>query len=248
MAQLLLVNPHKRGAKKRKKPMAKKRRTAAQKAATKKMIAANRRRNKPARRRSKSRAVTTTRRRRRRNPAPLMSTTRRRRRRSNPSGRGLMGLVKGTVMPAAVAGGGALATSVLMGYLPIPARFKTGPMKIAAKSLVSIGLGFALQSMGQKKLGEQMAMGGMTVAFYDGMRDIIQTRAPQIKLGDADDFDIYGEDDFPEIGYTSATPVFNGVGAIYNDGMGAIYNNGMGNAYDLYDGSMGGDYEEFDDF
>lgn len=176
--QALLVNPRRRS---------RKRRTAAQKRATAKMIAANRRRGKSPARRKK------TRRRRKSNPVGMYvsnprrrkrrSTTARRARRRNPSRRGMRGMINSLVMPAATAGAGALALDVLWGYVPVPVDIKTGPMRHFAKGLGAIALGWGVGKIANRRMGDTMAMGALTVIFHTAFRELTARYAPQVALG-----------------------------------------------------------------
>lgn len=177
--EVLLVNPRRRSGK---------RRTAAQKAATRKMIAANRRRSGGRKRRAPAR------RKRRSNPVGMyVSNPRRRRRRKltarrtrrrNPARRmTLRGTMNNLVIPAATAGAGALALDVLWGFVPIPATIKTGPMRHVAKGVGAIALGALVGMVGNKRMGDTMAMGALTVVFHTAFREMTAQYAPQIPLG-----------------------------------------------------------------
>lgn len=181
MPHVLIVNPiEEKGA----RIMAKKARSAAQKRATAKMIAANRR----ARRRSNpSTALTTTssssrKSKRRRSSGKV---TRYHRRRNPIGGRGGFALDKflsGTLMPAAVGGGAALALDVLLGVLPLPPALKTGLMRPVVRIGGSLGLGALAGMLGGRKLGEQIAAGALTVIAYDTLRSFMPRVLPNVPL------------------------------------------------------------------
>lgn len=181
MPQVLLINPSDRKG----STMAKSKRTPAQQRATRKMIAANKARAKSTRRVSrakpaKSRAmrsapehITIV------NPKPARRKARRshpitsaraasdagrklRYRRKNPVG----GFFSDTLIPSAVGGAGALTLDVLLGVLPIPAQFKTGPMAPVVKLAGAVGLGFLASKVAPKRVANQIAAGAITVTLY----------------------------------------------------------------------------------
>lgn len=169
MAQLMLVNPRRRRTtKRRRNPESRAQRSRAAKKGW-------------AHRRSTTR-------RRRRNPWPgdhagHVRAARKgwRRRRRNPI-RG--GIVKDMIMPSAVMAAGGVGLDALWGLLPIPTAISgNAGINALAKGAGAIGLGMALEAMGQKKTGELVAMGGLTVALYDAMRQAVTTFAPNLTLG-----------------------------------------------------------------
>lgn len=181
MPLVTIVNPSPRkGAKKM--ATRKKARTAKQKAATKKMIAANRARaraasrpaaKRPAKKRAAARKSTSAR------PAKKKASRRRTWKISSPraasrAGRTLryrrpnpIGFLSNTLMPAAVGGAGALAIDVAMGVLPLPANLKTGPFAPLVKVAGAVGLGMLAGKMVNRRVGEQLAVGALTVQFYN---------------------------------------------------------------------------------
>lgn len=106
----------------------------------------------------------------------------RRRRRSNPVG----GKVVDQVMNSAIGAGGALAVDVAMAKLPLPANLTTTPtMRAATQGVVSIGLGMLVSNFGKKrKLGQQLAEGGLTVALHSMGKGLI---GPSVGLSGMDD-------------------------------------------------------------
>lgn len=184
--------------------MARKKRTAAQKAATRRMIAANRAARKaPAKRRKNpmrvayaGRAPTGGARGRVRFRNPIGSRRMKsvRRRRNPIQTRGIMGLVR----QAAVAATGALALDAAWAYLPIPADWKIGALKHAAKGAGAIVLGMLAGKIVTKATAEKMTMGALTVILHDAARDVLATSVPGLKLDG--------------MGYYSAGQVVNGLG------------------------------------
>lgn len=153
MAELMLVNPRKRRAR-RKTTTRKARRVSAMPVAT------------PRRRRRATSTLT----RYRRNPI-------RRLRRG-----GMGGIVNNVLMPAATAAGGALALDVAWSYLPIPDNIKSGPLRYAAKGVGALALGFLAANFVKKETADRLALGAMTVVMHDAARDMMGRFMPQIPL------------------------------------------------------------------
>lgn len=196
MAEILLVNPRKRGSAKKRKtakrrnPVAKKRRTAAQKRATAKMIAANRRRSKGRRKNPVKRKTT------RRKRAPAVATRRRTRRRRNPAVN--MRSVQNQVMEAGTGALGAIGLGIIQGYLPIPANLKGGLVGTGVKALLAIGMGVVASKVKVVKpaTAAKLANGALTVVLYDALKTQIATFAPGLQMGayidDPDSLGYYG--------------------------------------------------------
>lgn len=87
------------------------------------------------------------------------------------------------VMPAAAIGLGAIGSELAMGYLPIPANFKTGVMRHLTKGAVSLAAGAALAQFVNRKVGEAFALGGLTIAFHDAFKDAIIQFMPNAQFG-----------------------------------------------------------------
>lgn len=113
-----------------------------------------------------------------RNPAP------RRRRRAS---RGLGGAVNfgKMLLPAIGIGAGAVGAEVIMGYLPIPANFKTGVLRHVTKGVVAVAAGMLIgKVLRQKKLGDYIALGGVVIAAHDALKEVINARMPSIPFGE----------------------------------------------------------------
>lgn len=203
MPQVWLVNPVEKPARKKRAArkaktgvvkMAKKRRTAAQRAATQKMIAANRSRRRPARksaaRKAPHRAATPAKRRSAlRRAAARRSALRRakrrvssaraaslagrvlRYRRKNPVG--FLGDFMAQLVPAAIGGAGALGVDVLMALVPLPDAIKTGPFRPVVRVGAAIALGMVAGMAKDKRFGNQVAAGALTVIAYDTMKGML---------------------------------------------------------------------------
>jgi len=195
MAEILLVNPRKRGSKKkrkkasstrrRKNPVRKKRRTAAQKRATAKMIAANRRRARGKTRRKnpvrkKRRKKTATKRRR----SPVRRRRRRVARRRNPALN--MRSIQNQLVEAGTGAVGALGLDVVQGYLPIPANLKGGLVGTGVKALLAIGMGVLASNVRivRPATAAKMANGALTVVLHDELKKQVQNFAPGIQMGE----------------------------------------------------------------
>ena len=117
--------------------------------------------------------------RRRRRRARRRSPARRRYRR-NPTT--MRGMINQLVIPAATAGAGALALDVLWGFVPIPDTIKTGPMRHVAKGLGAVVLGNLVGMMTNKRTGDTMAMGALTVVFHSAFREMTAQFMPNVPL------------------------------------------------------------------
>lgn len=144
MAQLMLINPAKRPAKRRKASPAQLRALAAGRR-KRSGLAAN---PAPRRRRSSLRAV---------------ARSTRRRVRRNPVG---MGGIMGSLMGAVQGAGGAVAVNAVYNLLPLPVALKTGVAASATKMALAVGLGMVAKPVLGRAAGK-MAEGAMTVAAYD---------------------------------------------------------------------------------
>jgi hypothetical protein len=82
---------------------------------------------------------------------------------------------------AAIGAAGALAVDVVMSKLPLPANLSTGMGRTAAQGLVSIGLGMAVAKFGKnKRLGVQLAEGGLTIALHGVMKGALAKQMPAL--------------------------------------------------------------------
>lgn len=192
MAELMLINPRKRRRAKRKmtakqrryfgkRPKAKRRRRTA-------VVAA------PKRRRT------------------YMSNPRRRKKyRSNPIG-GFrpMSFVNQTLMPAAIGGAGALGLDILLGALPLPAMLKTPAMRPIVRIAGAVGIGILAGMVTNKRLGEQVGAGALTVVLYDTIKGFAKTTFPTLNLGDIDS-------DYPQMEYLSPAPQVDDMGVYVGD-------------------------------
>lgn len=188
-----------------------------------------RRRKAVAKRRApvRRRKVAAVRRRARANPAPRRARIRRRVRRNPISMKGLMPQLQ------TAAGGalGGLGLSVALGYLPIPANLKAGPLGYVTKGALAFGIGMLAKNFTRASTAARLTEGALTVVMYEAMKDGVARFAPQIPLG------MYMSD--PALGYYGSG--WNPGG---DDGMG-IYLPNFSSVPDasVFDGVMGYDGE-----
>lgn len=190
MPQLFVVNPSPRsrsGGKAKRKPMAR-RRTATRRRATRQVAVF--RANPVRRRRRHHSAAAPVRRRRRafaRNPVVRRRRSSVRRYRRNPSARRIGGAAVNfgkMLLPAAGIGLGAVGSEIILGYLPIPASFKTGVMRHVTKGVVGVTAGLVIgKVLKQKRLGNYLALGAVVIAVHDAAKELIAARAPGIHMG-----------------------------------------------------------------
>lgn len=207
MSMLMLVNP-------------KKRRTAKQKAATRKLVAFNKSRRRQRgsvsvpRPRKRGRSIT-------RSRTVKTSTTRRR----NPKRRNITDRMIKTATNGLYGSLGAIAGSIVGNYLPLPANLKVGNMAIAVNALIGIATGYTVSNFMDRRIGEEMAQGAVTVALHGTMKNMLTGMMPGLALSD----DLLGYEDYNGLlGHDD-----------YNDDLSAYVQGGnMLNAYDI-DESMG---------
>lgn len=183
------------------------------------MVNPKRRRKAPAKRRKASASKAVARpapRRRRRAAAPAKRRTYRR----NPIARGnnIVTQVKNSAIGAA----GALGVDIAFAKLPIPDQFRTGMMAPAARGIVSLGIGMLVGKVAKnKRLGTQLAEGGITVALHDLMKSQVGKVMP---LNGYDD----GLMGFPSDGLLGMEDL--GLGRMFDEGPAVddIFSGGMG--------------------
>lgn len=207
--------------------MAKAKRTAKQIAATRKLVALNRARARGAA--PKPRARPAAKKRAAPRAAPARSAPKRRRatarrgpggwpitsaqaasragralrhRRPNPLGLG--GFVKGTLMPSVVGGAGALALDVAVGMLPLPPALKTGPMAPLVKAAGAVGIGMLAGQLMGRRVGEQVAAGGLTVTVYNVARQMLVKASGGKIPGLSEYVSEYVDYAPPQLGYESS--------------------------------------------
>lgn len=187
MGQLLLVNPKRRKARKGPRKL-----SAAQRAAG---FGGGGKRRKRARRSRASLHV---------NPKRRKSSGRRRRRlhrnprRAAAGGRGMIGqaksLLAGNLMPAALGAAGALGVDIAWAFAPVPAAIKSGPAAPLVKILGAVGLGMLVSKFANRRFGQAMVAGYLTVTAYDMAKKLVAKAIPTLPLAE-----------YPyDLGYTQA--------------------------------------------
>jgi hypothetical protein len=202
MAELMLINPRKRRKHKAKKSVRKnpqKRRT---------MTALQR---KYFGKRKHKRVATVAKKSTKRRRRYAVTASKRRKYRRNP-GRGLgkfsmQGFAKNTLMPSAIGAAGALGLDILIGFLPLPANLKTGPMRSVVRIAGAVALGIVAGMVVKKETAANIAAGAVTVTLYDVLKGAVQTAMPTLQLGETDIFTEY-----PSLAYAGAGETVNGMG------------------------------------
>lgn len=124
--------------------------------------------------------------------------------------------------PALIGAAGAVATDVAMAYLPLPTTLQSGWANILARAAVAIGVGYAAGMVADKRVGQEVGLGGLVVVGYSALKQALApTLGTSIKgLSGLADFGDYtpAYSSYP-IGSTYG---MSGVGAyMRNPGMGA---------------------------
>jgi len=209
MPYLMTVNPSPRkgrsAAKRRGKPMAvrrrrsRSRRRSSQVAIFRANPARRRRRRSYAGRRRAIFARNPIRRHRRRRSVAMRRNPVRRRMRRNPSAVGGAMNFGRMLLPAMGIGAGAVGSEIIMGYLPIPAQWKSGPMRHITKGAVGVAAGWTIGKVfKQKRLGNFFMLGAVAIATHDWLKEMIASRWASV----------------PGLGYVNpgSTARFNGMG------------------------------------
>lgn len=221
MPKLFVVNPSPRAGTAKRKAAPMRRRRTSVKRRTRQVAVFNTNPVRRRRRRPSARRALFARnpiRRRRRHVAMRRNPIRRRRHhvsakrsyRRNPSRRTGMG--GGTfgkmLLPAAGIGLGAIGAEIIMGYLPIPASFKTGVARHITKGVVGVAAGMLIgKVLRQKRLGNFIALGAVVIAVHDGVKEFIAAKMPAVHLGQYRG-PIHGSlSSFGGMGYTSPAQV-----------------------------------------
>lgn len=197
MAELMLVNPRRRRRRvkaKRKSPKKRRRMSALQR----KFFGKKRTKRNPIVMAKKSR-------RRRR------SIIAKRRYKRNPSGGfSTKSFMRNTLMPSAVGAAGALGIDVIMGFLPIPIQFKTGPMRAVVKVIGAASIGYIASNFMKRETANQIAAGAITVAMYDVFKGFMQQAMPNIPLSENDAL----IEEYPSLAYAGAGYTVDGMNDI----------------------------------
>lgn len=117
---------------------------------------------------------------------PIRHRRRRASRRSyrrNPIGGAGSLRITSLIMPAAGIAAGAIGVELAMGYLPIPANFKTGNIRYLTRGVLSLAGGWGIAKFGNRKLGEAFALGGLAIAMHDGAKALMIQFMPSLQFG-----------------------------------------------------------------
>jgi hypothetical protein len=155
---------------------------------------------------------------------------RRSRYRRNPTT--MRGILNTAVIPAAQSAGGAVALDLIWGYVPLPQEIKSGPMRHVAKGIGAIVIGRVASQMLGAKIGNNMAMGALTVTFHQAFRELLTQYAPGLTLGYYSAGADAGYD--PTLGYYVQSPqlaVQGGESVPMNSELGYYVQEGYGSQY-----------------
>jgi len=105
----------------------------------------------------------------------------RRRIRRNPRGM-VKGFVGETLIPSLVGAGGALGMNIALGYITpmLPTSLQSGMLNTGVKLVGAVGMGFAAGKVMGRKVGEQVAVGAVTVVLYQAIKSMLATAAPSL--------------------------------------------------------------------
>lgn len=79
----------------------------------------------------------------------------------------------GSVMPALIGAGGAIATDVAMAYLPLPTQLQSGWMNILTRAAVAVGVGYVAGMAVNRQVGKEVAAGGLIVVAYGALKQAL---------------------------------------------------------------------------
>lgn len=185
--------------------------------------------------RRKTASSRTTKRKRRSRSAPVVHLSSSRRYRRNPARRAGRFSFADTIFPVAIGAGGALATDLAMGYLPLPVTLKTGMMRPVVKGGVAVGLGLLAGMLTKnKQLGAKVMAGALTVVAYSEVKTFLQTSMPALPLS--------GVGEYPMIEYAGSgmgavdefgMPTDTSMAGLVDDDLGEVINDSMGAVLDV---------------
>jgi len=101
--------------------------------------------------------------------------------RRNPTGLG--GFLSGSLIPAAIGAGGAIAVDLLVSNAPLPQTLRQGTVTPAVvRVAASLLIGFGVALVGGEGMGANAAAGGMIVTIYNLVRNYMQQNMPNVKM------------------------------------------------------------------
>lgn len=89
-----------------------------------------------------------------------------------------------TLMPAGIGAAGALGVDVVLGFAHpyLPSFMTTGIGVPLTKIAAAVGLGMAAGMVADRRTGELVMAGGITVVMYNYLRTLLQTNVPSLQL------------------------------------------------------------------
>lgn len=146
----------------------------------------------------------------------------------------LRGILKGTIMPASIGAGGALALDVAYGYASpyLPAFFQNKWATLAVKIVGAIGIGVVATKFLGRERGRVATLGAATVVVYGVAKSALASALPTVKglSGYSDYVDYSMQSRSPGVGFYSPAAVLPGPGVgayMPNTGMGAYMTPGL---------------------
>lgn len=167
----------------------------------------------------------------------------RRRRHRNPrfGMPNMRGIVKGTLMPAAIGASGALALDVAMGYAQpyLPAVLQSKWAMLAVKVAGAIGIGMVAGKVLGRERGRVATLGAATVVVYGAAKSALAQALPTVKglSGYSDYIDYSMQSRAPGMGFYSPAPTLQPTMGAYlpQAGMGAYMKPGLSGVDTNYD-------------
>lgn len=92
-------------------------------------------------------------------------------------GRGNLHIIP-MILPAIMVGAGAVGAELVLGYAPLPANLKTGMLRNVTKALIGVGMGMLVAKFINRKFGEAVAIGSITISAHDAIKDAIIQFSP----------------------------------------------------------------------
>jgi hypothetical protein len=120
-----------------------------------------------------------------------------------------------TLMPAGIGAAGALGVDVVLGFAHpyLPSFMTTGIGVPLTKIAAAVGLGMVAGMVADRRTGELVMAGGVTVVMYNYLRTMLQTNVPSLQLAGVGNY----------MGYAGPARAFP-------DNMGMYVNSGNGGA------------------
>jgi hypothetical protein len=142
-----------------------------------------------------------------------MTNPRKRHYKRNPIG-GMkpMAFIKSTMMPSAIGAAGALGLDMALAYVPLPDMLKTDTMKPIVRIAGAVAIGMLAGMVTNRRMGEQVGAGALTVVLYDTLKGFVKTSMPTLNLGEM-------PSDYGQMEYLAPAPAV-GMGEYVDSNMG----------------------------